>query len=179
MLACRRLPRSLFVTVTLAGFGALATSYALGVRLNISKSIPTGLYRQRPAAPEEIHQGVTVLACLPERVTDFGLARGYLPRGACPGGGMPVGKRILAVAGDTVVVTDLEIVVNHRAIPGTRPLRADTRHRPLPRLQPGLYVVRNGEAWLGSEAPTGFDSRYYGPVPTRGIYATIQRLSLW
>ncbi len=78
---------------------------------------------------------------------------------------MPVGKPVLALPGDTVVVTEAGLLLNGRPVANTRPLALDRRGRPLPQLQAGAHVVSAGELWIVSQyAPFSFDSRYFGPV---------------
>src|SRR5258708_39776671 len=83
---------------------ALLTAGRLaGLRLNLTGSLPVGLYVAARAAPV---RGALVLVCLPSEVAAFARARGYVPRGgACPGGIVPIGKPIVAMPGDTVTVT--------------------------------------------------------------------------
>src|SRR2546422_1320284 len=77
----------------------LAAGWIAGLRLNLTGSLPVGLYLAAGAAPA---RGALVLVCLPPEVAAFARARGYVPRGgACPGGLVPVGKPVLAIGGGT------------------------------------------------------------------------------
>src|SRR2546422_11670272 len=81
----------------------LVTGWLAGLRLNLTGSLPVGLY---VASGATSGRGALVLACLPPGVAAFARARGYVPRGgACLGGVVPIGKSVLAMAGDTVTVT--------------------------------------------------------------------------
>lgn len=139
-----------------------------GFRLNLTASLPVGLYR---AAPGSFVRGSLVLVCLPPQVAAFARARGYVPRGgACPGGVLPVGKPVLALPGDTVTVTATGLRVNGVPVPNSLALATDHRGRPLPRLAPRSQVVRPGTLWVVSGyARTSFDSRYFGPVALAGV----------
>ena len=64
---------------------------ALGFRLNLTPSLPLGLYR---LAPGPIERGALVATCLPLEMALEGRQRGYLSRGGCPGGASPVLKRV-------------------------------------------------------------------------------------
>src|SRR5881296_91000 len=89
---------------------ALAAGRLAGLRLNLTGSLPVGLYVAAGAAPV---RGALVLVCLPPEVAAFARARGYVPRGgACPGGIILIGKPVLASAGDTVTVTLTGLLVN-------------------------------------------------------------------
>jgi conjugative transfer signal peptidase TraF len=101
-----------------------------------------------------------------------------VPRGgACPGGALPVGKPVAARRGDTVAVTPAGLCVDGVAVPNSRALAADRQGRPLPQLAVGRYVVGPGELWLvSSYSRWSFDSRYFGPVATSDLRATVRAL---
>ena len=151
----------------------LGVGWAAGLRLNLTDSIPSGLYRQRAPAPAALRRGAIVLACLPLDVAEFARTRGYLPRGSCPGGTMPVGKIVVATAGDTVTVCDSGIRINGALLARSVSLRWDHSHRPLPRLDPGRHIMARGTIWLGSLSTAGFDSRYFGAVRSASVLAIL------
>lgn len=155
---------------------ALGAGWALGLRLNLTESIPAGLYRERAPAPGTLRRGAIVLACLPIEVARFARARGYLPRGNCPGWTMPVGKIVIATAGDTVTLGDSGIRINGALLARSFPLMRDRSHRPLPKFARGRYIVAQGTIWLGSQSEAGFDSRYFGAVPSTLVTATLTPL---
>src|SRR6266550_694388 len=65
----------------------LAACWCAGLGLNLTGSLPIGLYLASQTAPV---RGAIVLACLPPTVTAFALERGYVPRGGtCPDGALP------------------------------------------------------------------------------------------
>jgi conjugative transfer signal peptidase TraF len=144
-----------------------------GLRLNLTGSLPLGLYR---AAPGPLVRGSLVLVCLPPRVAGFARARGYVPRGGlCPGGILPVGKPVLALPGDTVTVTANGLRVNGVPMPNSLALATDHWARPLPRLASGPQVVRPGTLWVVSTyARTSFDSRYFGPVALAAVRSCLR-----
>ena len=147
-----------------------------GIRVNLTGSMPIGVYRVLHGQPA---RGAMVLACLPASVSEFAHHRGYLPNGNCPGGVAAVGKVILALAGDTVLVTVTGLEVGARPVPNSKPLRRDSQGRPLPQLALGAYVVRPEECWLLSGySERSFDSRYFGPVPSTAVIAVIRPLLL-
>ncbi len=146
-----------------------------GLRLNLTGSLPVGLYVASRGAPV---RGALVLACLPTAIVAFAEERGYVPRGdECPGGMVPIGKPVLAVGGDTVTVTPSGLLVNGALVPNSRPLAADRKGRPLPRLVVGRYVVGPGELWvLSSYSRLSFDSRYFGAIHVSQVHARLRRL---
>jgi conjugative transfer signal peptidase TraF len=126
-------------------------------------SAPRGIYLVMKA---EHRHGGRVRVCLPESLARFGRGRGYLDRGSCPGGVRPVGKRIVALPGDTVVVSDGELFVNGTRVARVRRLPRDSGGRFIPAVPEGSYEVVPGTAWLVSGFhPRSWDSRYYGAVP--------------
>lgn len=145
----------------------LTAVWRVGIRLNLTGSLPVGLYLETAGVTT---RGSLVLACLPLPVASFARVRGYIPRGRCPGGAAPVGKLVVAVTGDTVVVRATGVEVNQRTIPNSQPLARDSRGRQLPSARVGQQVVRTGELWLVSPySPLSFDSRYFGPVSARSV----------
>jgi conjugative transfer signal peptidase TraF len=142
--------------------------------VNLSPSLPLGVYRaiEAPLARRSL-----VLACLPRPVARLALRRGYLPAGPCPGGAAPLGKIVLALAGDVVEVRGGAIVVNDRPVPRSRIATVDSRGRALPRLARRRFQLRAGELWLFSPYDDrSFDSRYFGPLAERAIVSTIAPL---
>lgn len=141
------------------------------LQVNFTPSLPIGLYRRVSGIPS---RGDLVVACLPKHASEFARARGYLWRGDCPGGAAPVGKVVLAVAGDTVSLTRDGFVLNGIAVPSSRMVARDSRGRPIPHYPFGCYLVRAGEVWLFSPFhPLSFDSRYLGPVPASAVRSRI------
>lgn len=146
-----------------------------GLRLNLSGSMPVGLYLISREPPV---RGSIVLACLRMDVAQLAVARGYVPRGgSCPGGAMPVGKPVLAVAGDTIVVTPDGLVLNGDAIPNSRPLSADRLGRRLPTPSMDRHIVRPSEYWIVSDfSPYSFDSRYFGSIHAGDMRSHVRAL---
>ena len=146
-----------------------------GLRLNLTGSLPVGVYLAFRAAPV---RGTLVLACLPPEVAAFAKARGYVPRGiACAGAVAAVGKAVVAIVGDTVTVTPAGLVVNGAAVPNSLALASDRKGRRLPQLGAGRYVVEPGTVWIvSSYSRFSFDSRYFGAIQARQIRANLQRL---
>ncbi len=154
----------------------VAAAWLLGLRLNLTGSLPVGLYMEERGAPG---RGALVLVCLPPQVAAFARARGYVPRGrACPAGVVPIGKRVLAVAGDTVTVTPTGVLVNGAPVPNSQALSTDRKGRALPRLAVGRYLVGQDDLWVvSSYSRLSFDSRYFGAVKVSEVRARLR--SLW
>ena len=155
----------------------------LGLRIAFTGSAcPPGIYRTTALRPENaLAHGELVLVCLPETLARFALARGYLAGGAGCGDGIePVGKRIGALAGDTVAITPEYIAVNGIPLPNTASRMRDSRGRDVPHVAFGMHQVKDGEVWLFGEAdPRSWDSRYFGAVPTSAVRAELKPVITW
>src|SRR6185312_11300516 len=150
--------------VTLAAGAVLAPAAiigtagaALGVRLNLTNSVPIGLYviSNGPEAR-------WVEFCPPEPFGTLSRERGYREwsRFGCPDGARPLLKPIAATAGDLVNVSPRGIEVNGKLIPHTAALHNDSMGRPIAAWPIGTYRVRQGSIWVVSSFNThSFDSR--------------------
>jgi conjugative transfer signal peptidase TraF len=148
--------------VLLVGVSVASAVWWWDVHVNVSASVPRGLYRTVDTVPT---RESLVAACLPPEAARVGLERGYLAAGHCPGGAQAVLKRVAAVAGDLVEVSPAGVRVNGRPLPNSAPAAVDSRGRPLAHVVWGQHAVRTGELWLiSTEDPRGWDSRYFGPV---------------
>lgn len=162
---------TVLVTIALAGLFAVH----LGLRFMVTSSLPLGVYRTVGGPPV---RGAIVMACLPEPAARLALERGYLWSGGCPSGAVPLGKVVLAAAGDTVTVGPEGIRVNGRAVPKSQPRTRDSQGRSLEPYPYGSYVLAHGELWLFSPYhPLSFDSRYFGPVSDAGVLSRL--VPLW
>jgi conjugative transfer signal peptidase TraF len=151
---------------------------AAGIRINLSPSAPLGVFLANPVPPhsvDHLRRGTLVAVCLPAAVARWGRGRGYLMRGSCTDGTAPVGKTILAVAGDTVRVGSDGLAVGGHLICRTGPLGRDGQGRTMPRVADGVYPVGDAEIWLISTyTARSWDSRYFGPVPATGVVAMLR-----
>jgi conjugative transfer signal peptidase TraF len=169
------LRRLLLLALLLAAYLALARGLSsLGLAVNRSPSLPVGLYRllARPARRHDL-----VLVCLPPGLAMPARRRGYLGSGTCPAGAAPLGKILLARAGDRVLVDASGLSVNGVRVPGSRIAPRDAMGLSLRPLAPGLYRVAPGSVWLFSPYhPLSWDSRYYGAVPEAGVVGVLEPL---
>lgn len=147
---------SMLAGIALVGFSAIAHPQPRLV-WNASASAPIGLYRVASGAPE---RGDFVLVRLPKSIEKLAATRGYLPAG------VPLIKRIAAVAGDDVCAFSGAIIVNGEIV--VRQRKADRAGRSLPRWNECRELVQ-GEFFLLGDAPDSFDSRYFGPVTSARV----------
>lgn len=152
--------------------------YAVGARINTTKSIPVGLYW---TSDKPVEKGAYVFFC-PPQVGLFVDAkeRGYIGAGFCPGDYGYMMKRILAAKKDVVSISDDGVRVNGQLLPFSTPLKADKAGRPLPRYQAARYTLGNSEVLLMSDVSgTSFDGRYFGPVNLSQIKTVIFPVITW
>ena len=175
----RRLPRyakvflgTAALLALLAGLGAF-----LGLRLNLTESLPRGVYRTMEEAPR---RGSIVVVCLPLDAAELARERGYLGPGSCPGGVRGLGKIVIATAGDVIAHREEGISVNRKPIANSRTLVRDSRHRALPHYPWGDHMLEAREYWLFSPyRPNSYDSRYFGPVHASRVVAVLIPLWIW
>lgn len=162
--------------VALIGLGAgLLLLGLLGFRFNLSSSLPLGVYR---VVAERPMRGSVVQVCLTRDVAEFARRRGYLGPGACPGNVRPLGKLVLAVAGDIVTLTRDEIRVNGVVVPNSSTVPEDGRGRPLPHHEWGDRRLGQHELWLFSPRFNAYDSRHFGPVRQVDVVSVLRPV-LW
>jgi len=120
----------------------------MGLRINLTPSLPRGLYLLCPGTP-----GRDDLAafCLEGPFADLARDRGYLQPGSCPSGLRPLLKKVAGLPGD-VIPADLAA------------RSTDSLGRPMPSVLPS-GVIPPGMALMLAEHPGSFDSRYFGLVP--------------
>jgi conjugative transfer signal peptidase TraF len=136
-------------------------SRILSLWINLSPSLPLGVYRPIDAP---VTRGAIVVVCLPLAIGRLARERGYLGYGPCPGHVERLGKRVAAVAGDTVETDAEGVRINGFLIPRSSQLATDSRGRKLPRPE-GRIVVRPGELFLlATDNRRSFDGRYFGPI---------------
>lgn len=134
---------------------------------NATASAPVGFYTVEPADGIEAPDLVAVLP--PEPLATFLAARGYLPEG------VPLMKRVLAIAGQTVCRTGLVITVDGVEVGAA--LERDRADRDLPVWQ-GCKRVPSGAVFVMNwQVRDSLDGRYFGLTPTNQIIG--RSVPLW
>lgn len=154
-----------------AGLGLMAASACLHIAplwiWNASASAPIGLYRLTPST--QVAAGDLVVVTPPVPLASFLAHRGYLPRG------VPLLKRVLALAGATICRIGLTILVDGH-VTGMA-LVHDSHGRPLPVWQ-GCRMLAEDEVFLmNSDVADSLDGRYFGPLAVSTIVA--RALPIW
>jgi len=145
---------------------AIAEALHFGeIRVNMSASLPIGLYRITADQAAEL-----IEFCPAEPFGSLSAARDYRGTGNCSDGAEPLMKPIVARAGETVEVSAEGVAVDGEMLPNSAPLQFDTKHRSLPHWLFGEYRVKTGTVWvISSYNARSFDSRYFGPVAITAI----------
>ena len=120
-----------------------------------------------------LERGMLVLACLPDEVAKLAYERHYIASGKCKGGYAPVGKYIQAVTGDEVRFTSEGIIVNGSLLENSKPYAMDGEGRPMPVMLQDMVLPKDEFVLLNNYAGS-FDSRYYGPIPSRYVVGTLK-----
>ncbi|HCE5637918.1 TPA: conjugative transfer signal peptidase TraF [Legionella pneumophila] len=158
--------------VLISTIAAGSLFHSMGFRINLTESIPVGLYRITSAEPLK---NAYVIFCPDHRQT-FRLAknRGYIDHGLyCNGYGYLM-KKVVAVSGDILSVTNEGVFVNQVIIPYSKPKLQDGMNRALPQWQIMNYQLKVNEIMtMTNQSEWSFDGRYYGLVHTRQIKGMI------
>lgn len=128
---------------------------------NLTPSVPLGLYSLQP--PDRLSVTTLVVVIPPEPLATALADGGYLAPG------VPLLKRILALAGQTVCRVGVQVTVDGIAVSPAR--ERDPRGQPLPVWQ-GCRVIATDEVFLMNwDAPDSLDGRYFGPLPRSAVVA--------
>jgi conjugative transfer signal peptidase TraF len=126
--------------------------WCAGLRVNLTPSLPKGVYALSPGAPG---RGDYAAFCLEGEFSELARERGYLQVGSCPSGLRPLLKKVAGLPGD--------------AIPDLAVRSTDSKGRAMPStLQGG--IVPPGMALVLADHSGSFDSRYFGLVPLESLW---------
>jgi conjugative transfer signal peptidase TraF len=154
----------LVFTGAVVGIGA-------GYRVNVSSSVPVGLYRRTPL-PDPVERGMLVILPVPVSVLPW--HRPKLPTFLRP---VPLLKPVVAVAGDEVCVTEAGIWIRDHWY---GPILTEANGLPLPHPLPdGCTTLSAGEVFVATATDRSLDSRYFGPVPQYALHARAIPIFTW
>jgi len=144
------------------------------VLLNVSRSLPRGLYWRKDSS---VSLGDFVVVCAESiESAQWITARGYTGKGRCADGTAPLLKTIAAIGPARVTVTDCGVTIDGQAIPESKPLPIDSNARVLP-ARHGETVLSNDQIFLlSTHHRLSLDSRYFGPVQKATITMTVTPL---
>jgi conjugative transfer signal peptidase TraF len=167
------------IAIVFMGFWAiLVCGWLAGARLNVTTSLPVGLYW---VVKQPLEQGSYVRFCPPAQgafVTAHD--RGYLTWGNCDAGYAHMLKRVAGIHGQRVDVRSTATWIDGKPLTLSAPLAADPSGRIMPRPAQDHYVLQTSQLWVVSDTnPLSFDSRYFGPIDTAWITETVRPVLTW
>ena len=141
----------------------------LGYRVNLTPSLPVGLYR---FVNGPLQRGQIVAFCLDDPAfVQLAREREYLAAGSCHSGLRPLLKEISGLAGDNIRHHGDLIMVNDQVLAHTETLGKDSQGRSMPPSHLRTGVIPLGKALLLSQHHNGsLDSRYFGLVPIVSLW---------
>lgn len=148
--------------------------YQKGYRVNFTPSYPSGIYKMIPK--KKIEKGDFVIFCPPNTsLMQKALKRGYIKYGTCPGFFYPLLKKVVALEGDYVEVSNF-IYINQQKIPNTQVFKKDSKGNTLLKTKDNNITIPTGYMFVISNYhPLSFDSRYIGLVE---VNRTISQIKL-
>lgn len=153
----------------------VCAGWLTGCVINITSSLPLGVYRVDPSTVPG--RGDLAVWCADRETQAEGIVRGYVTqaRSRYCGESLPIIKRISAVAGDRITVTAQGVWVNNVRQRGSQPRATDATGRPLIAAL-GEHVLSEGQVWVQTSNPDSWDSRYFGPVAGHQLVGTATAL---
>ncbi len=147
-----------------------------GYRINMTPSYPLGLWHIQPLT-RDARVGDRLFICPPDNaVFRSAKERSYLRMGLCPGGFGPLIKTVVAIAGQRVG-TDGVVTIDGTPLAHSQIANRDSRRRPLSRFTGG--VIPQDFVFLHSEFAGSYDSRYFGPIPRRGVLGLAEEVFIY
>ncbi len=145
---------------------------ALNLWINVSPSIPYGIYKRVDKYPQKDDY---ILFCLENNIAKLTIDRHYVTTGNCDFESAPIGKKIVATQGDLVKISDDGIEVNGRLLTDSKPSKYDNQKRRMPEFSMNRYLD-NDEFIVASAKENSYDSRYFGIVKGDQIKGVIETI---
>lgn len=158
-----------FLTVFMICALSLFALWGAGFRVNLTPSLPKGIYR---LTDETAQKGDLVAFCLASSnpFSQVARNRNYLGYGSCPSGLRPLLKRLAGLPGDRVVINSEGLILNDKPLANTARSEIDRYGREVP---PSLLAegqISDGLCLVISQEHSGsFDSRYFGLIPLASL----------
>ena len=147
----------------------LVAAWIFGFRVNITPSLPEGLYR---LSSENVDRGDLVAFCLPSDNPFSSLAgeRGYLGPGCCQSGLRPLLKHLVGLPGDDLIIDNDGLILNGIFLIGSVRPEHDRQGRNLPHPLLRDGHIPDGQALVLSQEHAGsLDSRHFGLIPLASL----------
>jgi conjugative transfer signal peptidase TraF len=170
-----KLKRKYPMVISLITTGIILAGYLLGIAINVTPSMQEGIYIKTGG---KILTGDIISFCLDEPYKTLGLKRLYLGIGHKCNGANPLIKKIIAIPGDDVVLTDQYIKVNSIKY-FYKTLYVDNVGRKLDVYPRGNHPKTKGYWVIGTHTANSWDSRYWGPISQNEILCKLSPLLTW
>jgi len=160
--------------------GVIQVAVFAGLRLNLSPSVPLGVYWVDSSITPAV--GDYVALCPPHNALfETALELGYLAPGACRAGYGELIKVLAATEGSSVATREDGVWIDGELWPLSTPLARDAHGRVVPqRSMPRFEVLGDQSIWVMSErSASGFDARYFGPLDRDALVARATLLLTW
>jgi conjugative transfer signal peptidase TraF len=150
---------------------ALYGIFFFGFRLNISSSMPIGIYKLQSSS--DFKKGDLVEVCLPANLAKYGFDRGYISKGSCSNGYAPLIKEVIATPNDYVVMNQAGITVN-KVFYDFKQQQFDSQNRALTPQNIDQKIA--GFLLIGNNSKNSWDSRYFGVIDSSNINGRMQKI---
>lgn len=140
-----------------------------GYRINVTPSLPKGIYKLKEEAPAV---GDVVSICLEGEAAELARERGYLRHGSCKSGLRPLLKYLAALPGDAVEQSMESILCGRSDSLMCRwPVSVKPKDRQGREMRQATLpqTVPDGMALILTPHEGSFDSRYFGLVPLASL----------
>lgn len=145
-----------------------ASFFFFDLRINLSESYPLGLYKELGESGETT-KGTLVLFCPPKNeVFDYALKQGWLLQGECESGSIPLIKKVVAVEGDKVTISNTRYVF----INGMK--QKNSNIYKLPYITKSQTLQKNEVFLMSDFSKTSFDARYFGALNKSVIITPVE-----
>ena len=135
-----------------------------GIIISYSGSIPIGFYRI-VSNVDAIKRGDYISFCLPNKIAQMGMSRGYIKSGNCVNGSKELIKKVIALPGDKITVTDNMLRINNNTAYYAPTHILDKNKLPVHQfIKKGTRIARGYWVYGNNNSFYSWDSRYYGGI---------------
>ncbi|MEI6057003.1 MAG: conjugative transfer signal peptidase TraF [Lentisphaerota bacterium] len=136
--------------------------YEVGFRINITSSMPIGLYLLCEA--KDLKNDDLVAVKLPPEIISQGLERGYIKTKDTI-----LVKQLIALPGDKVIYKNNQLLVDDIYTYKCVVTAKDGQGRDMKPLKEGTYTLGNNEYLVLGKNDDSWDSRYFGPIERKNL----------
>jgi len=169
----------LFISSLILLFLVLFIGYKLGYRYNSSASFPIGIYKL-DTSKKEIYKGKMVLFCPPNtKIFKQANKYEYVANGICSNGYRPMIKKIAAIHGDIVKISDF-VYINNIKQKNSNVYNYDPGGRMLYHQKEKILKLQKNDIFVLSDYnKRSFDSRYFGIISSELVQGELKPVLLF